>query len=1250
MPASPLPWRFWVDRGGTFTDVVALAPDGRLQVRKVLSEQPDTPGDPAVRAMQALLELEASADAVISELRLGTTVATNALLEGAGDPVLLLTNQGLADVLRIGDQHRSDLFALQLESPPFLATAVEEVQGRLNPDGLEVTPLQLDGDLERRLRAHHRQGLRSCAIALMHAWRYPDHERRLDALARAIGFTTVVCSHQVCALPRLVPRGQTTLVEAAVARPLFAYLDQVQRALGPATRMRVMTSSGALQSLSNLQAKDTILSGPAGGMVGAVAVAHQAGFGQKPLVGFDMGGTSTDVFCLPAGASDQAWERRPETEVAGLRLLAPRLPIHTVAAGGGSMIARNGDRLMVGPRSAGADPGPACYRRGGPLTVTDANLLLGRLQVQGFPAVFGPEANQLPDRQVVCEQFAALAADLKRTPEQLAEGALELAVETMAAAIEQVSLARGHDIRGGVLVAYGGAAGQLACRLARSLGLDQVLFHPLAGVLSAYGMGQARQRQWRQGAVRCALEQQWMPALKQQLHAALADAEHQLLADGDGCHGGLERQIALELRAPESEQGLLVALPALEEGATVQLPALTVLEDAFASLHQQRFGFVPQRQGPLVVERFEVEVRAPSLLASVAQDRDVLPADQPVGVSRPSLSPQPSPFRQPSSSLQPSSVTMHCPTQGWCSVPLWHRYQLKTGDLLEGPALIQESTGCIVLDPGWCARCLPGGELLLEVQTGNAAPADFASSLEDAQTPVDPVDLSLFHHRFMVIAERMGERLRQTSRSVNIRERLDFSCALFDRDGALVANAPHIPVHLGSMGDAVVDLLAQVADGVVPQLQPGDVVISNDPFHGGTHLPDITAITPVFVGAEAPRFFVASRGHHADVGGLTPGSMPPFSQHIQQEGLRLRHWPLVRAGRLDREAWARRLAQESMPPRAPELLLADLHAQVAANRHGVDLLEGLVNREGLERVSRYMQHVQDHAAAAVEALLPGLVDRRFEVMLDNGAKLQLDLQIDQEQRRAHLDFSGSSPQGTHNFHAPLAVTKAAVLYVMRCLVEEPIPLNAGCFRPLRLTVPAGSLLNPVAPAAVVAGNVETSQALCNLLFAALGVMAAAQGTMNNLSFGNARYQYYETIAGGTGAGQGFAGVSGLQCHMTNSRLTDPESLEQRFPVRLECFRRRLGSGGLGRWPGGDGLERTLRFLEPMTVGVLSSSRHIPPFGLVGGRDGLCGCNQIIRADGTHELLPGCVQLEVLAGDCLTLATPGGGGWGLPECP
>ena len=1225
-------WRFWVDRGGTFTDVVALAPDGRLQVRKVLSEQPGTLGDPAVNAMQGLLA-DAGVDATgvetgIAELRLGTTVATNALLEGAGEPVLLLTNAGLADLLWIGDQHRPDLFALELKNTPFLAAAVEEVEGRLDAEGEEVTPLQLDQALEQRLREHHRRGLRSCAIVLLHAWRHPDHEQRLEALARAIGFTTVIGSHRVCPLPRMVPRGQTTLVEAAVAQPLFGYLDQVSRALGQATRMRVMTSSGALQGRHQLLAKDTILSGPAGGMVGAVAVARRAGFVREPLVGFDMGGTSTDVFCLPAGHSDAALERCAETVVAGLHLLAPRLPIHTVAAGGGSIIDRDGERLTVGPRSAGADPGPACYRRGGPLTVTDANLLLGRLQVQGFPAVFGPDANQHPDRAVVQDRFQLLADALGTTPEALAEGALALAVETMAAAIGQVSLARGHDIRGGVLVAYGGAAGQLACRVARALGLRQVLLHPLAGVLSAYGMGQARQRQWRQGAVRRSLTTAELETLATELKRALTLAEQQLRADGDGEAGGLERRVSLELRDPDSEQGMLLSLPAAAEGCALQLPSVSDLEARFADLHQQRFGFVPQRQVPLVIERFEVEVLAPALL------------DQAPGLGwSAALEPKPS-----------QMVSMHCAGSGWQSVPLWRRDQLCENQVLQGPALIQEPTGCLVLDIGWEARCLPSGDLLLHDQVVESAPVADAQPGRITAEPqgVDPVDLSLFHHRFMVIAERMGDRLRQTSRSVNIRERLDFSCALFDRTGALVANAPHIPVHLGSMGEAVGDLLAQVAEGNAPPLEPGDVVISNDPFHGGTHLPDITAITPVFAGADQPCFFVASRGHHADVGGLTPGSMPPFSQRIDEEGLCLRYWPLVRRGQLDREAWQQRLSQELRPPRSPELLLADLQAQVAANRLGECLLEELVDREGLARVQDYMEHVQSHAAAAVERLLAGLEDRRFQVRLDQGACLALDLRVDQAGRKAHLDFSASSSQGDHNFHAPLAVTKAAVLYVMRCLVQEPIPLNAGCFRPLTLTVPSGCLLNPRAPAAVVAGNVETSQALCNLLFAAMGVMAASQGTMNNLSFGNARFQYYETMAGGSGAGEGFAGACGLQSHMTNSRLTDPEILEQRFPVRLERFGRRHGSGGLGRWAGGDGLVRSIRFLEPMTVGLLSGSRQVAPFGLAGGGDALCGSNQIIRADGTVEALPGCVQREVRAGDCLSVATPGGGAWGVSE--
>ena len=1226
-------WQFWIDRGGTFTDLVARHPSGQLLVRKVLSEQPDVPGDPAVAAMRELMGLAAEqriAPELIEELRLGTTVATNALLESAGEPVLLVTNRGLADLLLIGDQHRQDLFALAIPKPPSLLTAVEEVDCRLDADGRELEPLRLEDAFMQRLVRHHEAGIRCCAIALMHAWRDPVQEEALAKVMRTVGFSTVVCSHEASPLPRLVPRGQTTLVEAAVRPVLSGYLAQVQAALGDQTRLRVMTSSGALQQPSSLLAKDTVLSGPAGGMVGAVAAAQQAGLGASALVGVDMGGTSTDVFCLPSGAADREWERNAVTEIAGFQLTAFRLPIHTVAAGGGSIICGDGGRLTVGPRSAGAEPGPACYRRGGPLAITDAHLLLGRLQVEAFPAVFGPNRDQPPDLQATRKGFQALMQQLGQDPEQLAEGALDLAVEAMAGAIRQVSLMRGHDIRGGVLIAYGGAAGQLACRLAESLGLLQVLLHPLAGVLSAYGLGQARQRQLHQRSIRRPLDAALLTQLPAMVRADLNQAILDLRKLTAVSPAAQEHQIRIELRDPSAEQGLMLSLAsAVEELDQHQL------ETCFNEAHRRRFGYVPPRHAPLIAERLEVEVldaTVQSALQSTSESH---------GASA-------TPSTTPSATAQRARV--HLKEQGWCEVPVLERWQLKRDQHLSGPALILDPTAGIVLEPGWRARLLDGGIVLLEAGCGTGAESSHvgghvSEASADENPAPDPVDLSLFHHRFMQIAERMGERLRQTSRSVNMRERLDFSCALFDSRGALVANAPHIPVHLGSMGDAVEDLLGQIRRGQRPSLAAGDTVISNDPFHGGTHLPDITAITPCFVeGDPEPFAFVACRGHHADVGGQTPGSMPPFSSSIEEEGLLVRnHW-LTAGGKPDRSGWNQRLQGLSSAPRDPELLWADLQAQAAANHLGVELLDRLLELEGHQRVQRYLQHVQDHAADTVRRLIRRFKDRSFEVELDNGATLKLALKVDRERQQAVLDFSGTSAQGRHNFHAPLAVTKAAVLYVIRCLVEEPIPLNAGCFRPLTLIVPKDSLLNPSEPAAVVGGNVETSQALCNLLFASLGVMAAAQGTMNNLTFGDGRRQYYETIAGGGGAGKGFAGSSGVQTHMTNSRLTDPEILEQRFPVRLERFGFRRGSGGAGRWSGGDGLVREFSFLEPMTAALLSGSRTVAPFGLAGGEPGETGKAQLIRPDGTVQELDGCVQLQVSPGDRLLIATPGGGGF------
>ncbi len=1277
-------WSFWIDRGGTFTDVIGRDPGGGLHVRKVLSVQPERAGDPAVNAIADLLG-GPDGEAGVEEVRLGTTVATNALLEHHGAPVLLLINRGLADLLEIGDQHRPDIFALAIEKPRPLQVRVLEVEGRLAADGSELEPLQLDGALAAGLRAALADGTRSCAVALLHASRNPDHERRLAAWLQPFGFQCLALSHQLSRQPRLVPRGHTTLVEAAVAPVLEAYLEQVRGALGPGPRLRVMRSSGSLAAPELLHAKDTILSGPAGGMVGAVAVAEQAlaaaGQAARPVVGFDMGGTSTDVFHFDPALAGLAWERQPETEVAGLRLQAPMLPIHTVAAGGGSIVRFDGQRLLVGPESAGADPGPAAYRRGGPATITDANLLLGRLPAAALPPLFGPAGDQSADLAAARQRFEVLAAAMTAamtaqegggsapvSPEQVAAGALAIAIETMAAAIRRISIQRGHDLRGALLVSYGGAGGQHACRLAEQLGLAQVLLHPLAGVLSAYGIGRAEQRLLLERSPRLPLHARTLETLRRQAEALTASARADLQRAGDLAPGEPGRVWwRLELRFAGSEQGLVVAWEPVDgfeaDGQELALgePALGEqerLEEAFASSHQRRFGYRPELAGAeLVVERLLVELaeplRPPPPARLVAPSPAVLsPAGQAPGAG--------------------ATVPVWLDTaRGPQPVPLWRRDQLRPGQELQGPALLLDPTSTTLLEPHWSGRVLDDGALLLQHRPPAAAGATaaagaIATTAATATTAAagspDPTLLELYNHRFSAIAEQMGVQLQQSARSVNIRERLDFSCAVFDGRGRLVANAPHIPVHLGSMGDSVAALLAAIAAGQRPPLAPGDVVLANNPYNGGTHLPDITAITPVFVDAAgetgevaaeplpgAPLFYVASRGHHADVGGITPGSMPAFSRRIEEEGLLLDNAPFLSRGSLDEQAWLERFGAGPHPVRNPEQLLADLKAQAAANRLGARELRRLVGLAGRTEVLAYMHHVQANAAEAVRRAIGRLQGGHAAVELDDGSRIAVAVSLDRQRRRARIDFSGTSPQQGGNHNAPLAITKAVVLYVFRCLVGQAIPLNAGCFEPLELVVPEGSLLHPRFPAAVVAGNVETSQALANVLFAALGVQAAAQGTMNNLSFGDARVQYYETICGGSGGGrtpdgEGFAGASAVQSHMTNSRLTDPEVLEERFPVRLEAFAIRLGSGGDGRWPGGDGVVRRLRFLAPMTVDLLCGSRRVPPFGLAGGAPGRPGRNRLLRAGG-EELLAGAAQIAVAAGDVLVIETPGGGGFG-----
>ena len=1230
-------WRFWIDRGGTFTDLVALDPHGVLTVRKFLSLQPCRPGDPAVRAIREVLGLAGDAPippGLIQEVRLGTTVATNALLERATDPVLLLVNRGFADLLRIGDQHRPDLFALCIERAPLPAWKVVEIDGRLDAGGREIEPLRLDTGLAAELSGASAEGFRSVAVALLHSLRNPEHERAVGAWLESLGFAAPVLSHQLSSQPRLVPRGTTALVEAAIAPVLRRYLAAVRAELGTTTRLRVMSSSGALQAPELLHAKDTILSGPAGGMVGAVAAARLAGLTEAPILGFDMGGTSTDVFHLESGATDPGAERSVETEIVGLRLQAPMLPIHTVAAGGGSLLALRDGRLTVGPGSAGADPGPACYRSGGPLTITDAHLLLGRLPPQALPAVFGPQGDLSADAEVVRRRFDELAARFASdapSPEQLAQGALTIAVERMAEAMRRVSILRGHDIRGALLVCFGGAGGLHACALADRLGISRVLLPPLAGVLSAWGIGQAPQQLLRERSLGRPLAPGILPLLRAAAAELAAAATAELRQAGDlAADRDPVVRSRLELRLTGRDRGLELDGPADGEG-------VAELRARFEALHRHRFGHGLAGDA-LVVERLLVEVGAP---ASVV--------DPPRAAAEPSCPAVTVPDRVATTSLclpAPDGTGM-----AWHSVPLLRRAALPADQGIKGPAVVLDDTGTLVLEPGWAARRLAGGELLLERQVA-ALPATPGAPGAAA----DPVRLELYHHRFSAIAEQMGVRLQQSARSVNIRERLDFSCALFDGAGALVANAPHIPVHLGSMGESVRSLLDAVARGALPPPGPGDAIASNDPFDGGTHLPDITVITPVFSpDAEAgtsPLFYVACRGHHADVGGITPGSMPPFSRTIAEEGLLLDNVPLLRGGVLQEHDWRQRMAAGPHPVRNPDQLLADLQAQVAANRLGSEELQGLIARHGEVELRAAMADVQANAAEAVRRAIGGLRDGEHAVELDDGAVIRVAVRIDRSARVARVDFSGTSPQQEGNRNAPLAITRAVVLYVFRCLVGEEIPLNAGCFEPIELVVPPGCLLHPRSPAAVVAGNVETSQAVANALFGALGVMAAAQGTMNNLSFGDDERQYYETICGGTGAGmladgRGFDGATAVQSHMTNSRLTDPEILEERFPVRLERFGVRYGSGGAGRWRGGDGVVRQLRFLAPLTAALLTGSRRVPPFGLAGGEPGACGRNTLERRCGTREELPGCAELQLEAGDLLRIETPGGGGYGTP---
>ena len=1201
-------WQFWVDRGGTFTDIVGRRPDGGLVTHKLLSENPGQYRDAAVAGIRHLLGLkpgEAVTPAQVECVKMGTTVATNALLERKGEPTLLITTKGFKDALRIAYQNRPRLFDRHIVLPELLYSRVIEAQERVGAQGEVIEPLD-EAHLKERLWAAYDAGLRSVAIVFMHGWRYTAHEQAAARLAEQAGFTQISTSHATSPMMKFVSRGDTTVVDAYLSPILRRYVAQVAGEM-PGVPLFFMQSSGGLTDAHHFQGKDAILSGPAGGIVGMARTAQLAGHDR--VIGFDMGGTSTDVSHY-AGA----FEREFETQVAGVRMRAPMMGIHTVAAGGGSVLGFDGARFRVGPESAGAHPGPASYRRGGPLAVTDANVMVGKIQPAHFPKVFGRAANEALDADVVREKFTAIAQPTGRAPEEVAHGFIQIAVQQMANAIKKISVARGYDVTRYTLQCFGGAGGQHACLVADALGMAQVFVHPLAGVLSAYGMGLADQNVIREQTVECTLAPEALAGIEATLDtlASTARAELQRQQAGTGT-AVVHRRV--HVRYEGTDSALVVPFGTQAE--------ITV---AFENAYRQRFSFLMPGKG-LVVEAVSVEA--------------VLPGDAPMEPRHAVHPPREVPRR--------STVRMY--TVGTSGAPAWHdaalvvREDLRPGDVIPGPAIIAEKNATTVVEPGWQAQLTDLDHLLLNRCAARAVHCAVG-------TTADPVLLELFNNLFMNIAEQMGLQLQNTAYSVNIKERLDFSCALFDAAGHLIANAPHMPVHLGSMGESIKTVIRENR----ATMQPGDVYVLNDPYHGGTHLPDITVITPVYLADGAqPSFYVGSRGHHADVGGITPGSMPPFSTRIEEEGVQIHNFKLVERGALREAEMLALLQSGEYPSRNPQQNLADLKAQIAANEKGVQELGKMVQQFSLPVVQAYMGHVQDNAEESVRRAITRLKDGAFTLPLDNGAQISVAVKVDAASRSATIDFTGTSAQQSNNFNAPTAVCVAAVLYVFRSLVQDDIPLNAGCLKPLNVIIPPGSMLNPLPPAAVVAGNVETSTCITNALLGALGVMAASQCTMNNFTFGNASHQYYETISGGSGAGGvfddagalvgGFGGTSVVQTHMTNSRLTDPEILEFRFPVRLDSFAIRANSGGGGRWAGGNGGVRRIRFLAPMTASILSNGRHHGAFGMDGGKAGAPGVNKVVRANGRVELLDHIGQAEMQPGDVFEIHTPGGGGFG-----
>ena len=1194
-------WQFWIDRGGTFTDVVARTPEGKILARKLLSEHPGAYRDAALEGIRQFLGVPTDAPIPsehIASVKMGTTVATNALLERKGDATLLVITHGLKDQLEIGTQARPDIFAKKIVKPEMLYTRVVEAVERVRADGTVETPLDLTS-LKTQLKEARADGIDAVAIVFMHAYAYPAHERQAAALARELGFGQVSASHAVSPLIKIVARGDTSVADAYLSPILRRYVERVSSALDHEdTRVLFMASSGGLKSAEMFRGRDAILSGPAGGVVGMAETAQQAGFDK--VIGFDMGGTSTDVSHF-AGE----YERTFETQVAGVRLTVPMLRIHTVAAGGGSILTYDGARFRVGPQSAGASPGPKCYRAGGPLTVTDANLMVGKLDPAFFPKIFGPGRDEPLDSDGVRAGFADLAQQVGngRSPEEVADGFIRIAVENMANAIKKISVERGYDVTEYALNCFGSAGGQHACLIADTLGIEAVLIHPLSGLLSAYGMGLAHIRASRERSIEAPLNADTMRKIENLAFDLGSETTEELLDEGVE-HDDIAIQTFVHLRY----EGTDTALP-------IPFSEPDIMARDFEMLHRQRFGFISPEKS-IFAAAIEVEAAGGGEVAEVAR-----PCTRLESVSE-------------TASAQVCDTTRFYSSGAWRDAPVYLRKQIKPGMKLMGPALLIEPNQTVVIEDGWQLEVSPRNDLVLRRSVPRPR--------ERLGTEADPVLLEVFNNLFMSIAEQMGEALRNTAQSVNIKERLDFSCAIFDTEGHLVANAPHLPVHLGSM-DRSVETIIRLRRS---EMRPGDVYMLNAPYNGGTHLPDITVVTPVFdeQGTEI-LFYVASRGHHADVGGITPGSMTPRATTIEEEGVYIDNVKLVDQGRFLEDETRALLQGAKYPARQPDKNIADLKAQVAASAKGEAELHKMVAHFGLDVVKAYMQHVQNNAEASVRRLLARLSDGHFRVEMDQGTCVEVRISVDREARTARVDFTGTSPQQANNFNAPEPVTRAAVLYTFRVMVDEPIPMNAGCLKPIEIIIPDGSMLSPTYPAAVVAGNVETSQIVTNALFAALGALGSTQGTMNNLTFGNEQVQYYETLCSGAPAGPGFSGAAGVHVHMTNTRLTDPEILELRYPVLLEEFSIRRGSGGVGKWNSGDGTRRVIRFLERMDCAILSSSREVPPFGLDGGEPGETGNNLVRRKNGNQEQLKGCDQTVLEPGEAIIIITPTGGGFG-----